>query len=152
MTTPLFETITTSLTAAINTITIANGYRQDLVAARPKTIDFSDVAPADGVVIIMHNGVERAPDGAAMMDEWLLDYVLFALALGSADSSNSYEEKCHNIFADINAKLKEDVNLGHADHVVDTVVGGYQVLNTDDGYSGIVIAVTVHCRHLFGAD
>ena len=50
--TPRIEYIAVNIATAINAITTENDFNQDLVAARPKRIDFSDVLPENGRVLV----------------------------------------------------------------------------------------------------
>lgn len=143
MSTPITENIAENIKDAINEITIANEFNQDLVAIRRKRTDFKDVAPEDGKVLIMMVEDERLenPTGAA---EWSQKFLLAALIIDSDGASASIETRMAQVRDDIRKKLMEDFKRGN--YAIDTINGPCAIFDNGEGFTGIVLETDVHYR------
>jgi len=140
---PITEYIAESLQAAINHITIAAGFHQTLVAIRRSRIDFRDVTPTDGHVLIMQVEDEQPgqPLGCA---EWIQKYLIACIVLDSDDETTSIEARQAQVRDDIRKKLME--NPDRNGHAIDTINGPCTPFDDEEGLMGIILETDVHYR------
>lgn len=144
MATPITENIAENIKAAINLITTANGFNQNLSALRRRRLDFSDVMPEDLKVLIIQaedEEPERKPVGA---NAWLQVYFLEAFVIDSDTATASIETRMSNVRDDIRKKLTEDVTRG--DNAVDTILRAATPFDDGEGFTGIELEIAVHYR------
>jgi len=92
MATPITEYIAENIKTAINAITVANGFNQDLVAIRRKRTDFHDVAPEDGKVLIMQVEDDELEKPMGLV-AWSQKFLITAIVLDSDNATDSIETK-----------------------------------------------------------
>src|SRR3972149_2606913 len=109
---PVIELIAENIFAAINEIKVVNGFSCDLTAVRPKMIDFSDVTPRDGTVLIYQEDEDRAENEGTLTNEWNQTFNIVSLVLQSDKSQTPMDIKINRVRADIQKKLMEDDSRG----------------------------------------
>ena len=144
MSVPIKELITLDIEAAINAITVANGFNQNLTAVRPRRNDFSDVSPVDGIVLIKQADEEKADNPANGTEEWYQPYALMAIVLDSDTATESIDTLLNTVAADIVKKLKEDPYRDS--NAIDTITLPATEFNDGQGFSGVAVGVAVQYR------
>lgn len=146
MSTPITEYIAENIKTAINAITTAKGFNQDLVAIRRKRTDFYDVAPEDGKVLIMQVEDDKLinPVGVA---EWSQKYLIITIVLDSDKATDSIETRMSKARDDIRKKLVEDTTRGG--YAIDTINGPATPFDDGEGFTGIILETDVHYRTQF---
>lgn len=141
MSTPITEYIAENIKTAINAITIAGGFNQNLTAIRKKRVDFLREVPDDGKVSIMQAEDENLinPAGCA---RWSQKFLITAIVLDSDKATDSIETRTSKVRDDIRKKLTEDTTRGgYAD---DTLVGPAVPLPDGESFTGIDLEFNVH--------
>jgi len=143
MATPITENIAHDIEGAINLITVANGFEQDLVAQRHKRVDFSDVMPENGKVLIVQCEEEKPDKVAVGCQEWLQIFALVAFVIES-DTGQNIEIRTSKVRDDIRKKLMEDpTRTGYA---IDTILRAATPFDDGEGFTGIEIEIACHYR------
>jgi len=145
MSKPITEYIAENIETAINAITEANGFNQDLTAVRRKRIDFKDITPKDGLVAIMQAGDEK-PEQPVSAADWIQKFFLAAFVIDSDKASDSIETRWAKVRDDIRKKLNEDIRRG--DYALDTIHIAAMPLD-DDEFTGILMELDVYYRTQF---
>lgn len=138
------ERIAEDIKAAINLITIANGFNQDLTALRRRRLDFSDVMPEDLKVLIIQAEDELPEQEAVGANEWLQVYFLEAFVIDSDTASTSIETRMSTVRDDIRKKLAEDTTRGG--YAIDTMLRAATPFDDGEGFTGIELEIAVHYR------
>ena len=143
MSTPITEYIAEDLKVAINAVTMANGFNQDLTAVRRSRTDLRNVPAGDGVVLIMQVEDEplEEPVGVA---SWVQKYLISAIVLDSDDASTSIETKMAKVRDDLRKKQVEDPTRGG--YAIDTINGPATPFDDGEGFTGITLETEVHYR------
>ena len=146
MSTPITEHIAENIKTAINEITIANSFNQDLTAIRRKRTDFYDVAPDDGKVLIMQVEDERLEQPAGVAS-WSQKFLITAIVIDSDKATSSIETRMAKVRDDIRKKLTEDTTRdGNA---IDTICGPAAPFDDGESFTGIVLEIDAHYRTQF---
>jgi len=142
---PIIEIIAQNILDAINQITTANGFHQDLSAYRPRRNDFADVVPQNGTVLVVQSDEEDV-EGAYGTDEWRQSFVLMAMVIDSdkATPQETIDTKINTIRADVQKKLAEDVTRGG--YAIDTINRGSALFADGPKFTGVAIVVEIHYR------
>ena len=146
--TPRIEYIAVNIAAAINAITVANEFNQTLVAVRPKRIDFSDVVPKNGRVLIAQIDQSPPADQAIQTQEYLQEFLCAAIVKDSDTAVTSIDTRLNQVAADIEKKLKEDRTRGG--YALNTVMAGSTKFDDGEAFTGIAVLVRVHYRTAWG--
>ena len=146
MSTPITEYIAENILAAINAITIANGFNQTLVAIRRKRTDFYDVAPETNKVLIMQVEDDELVKPAGLA-AWSQKFLITAIVLDSDDATDSIETKMSKVRDDIRKKLCEDTTRGG--YAIDTINRAAAPFDDGEGFTGIILETDVYYRTLF---
>ncbi len=141
MTTPINESIMLNVEALINTITIANGYNQDLTALRSKRVDYQFSPPENGVTLITWNG-DTEKDDTNFTDTWIMEISIFSIVAPSAESDD-IDPLFAQVSADIDKALKIDTQRNSL--AMDTRVISKQPQDSTIG-EGINIIVEIDYR------
>lgn len=144
MSTPIVEHIAANIKTAVDTITVSNGFNQDLVAVRPKRNDFSDILPEDGKVLIWQGDEERPEEAVISAETWIQPFALMAIVLDSDDAETSIDTRLNQVRADIQKKLKEDIRRGG--YAFDTEFLPSAKFDDGEGFSGIAVNIAVYYR------
>jgi hypothetical protein len=146
MSTPILENISVNIKAAINAITIVNGFNQDLTAVRPMRNDFKDVMPKDGVVLIKQINTDKPDEQAYSTVEWVQMYALMAIVLDGDDVSTTIDTRLNQVEADIQRKIREDPKRGN--NAIDTILLPSVEFFDGRGFTGISVNIAVKYRVL----
>lgn len=145
MSIPITEYIAENIKTAINAITMANEFNQDLVAIRRKRVDFQDVVPEDGKVLIMQIEDDK-PEQPAGWAAWWQKYLIVAIVIDSDKATDSIEMRMSKVRDDIRKKLVEDVTRGG--YARETING--PATPFDDGeFTGIIMEVDIQYNTRF---
>lgn len=144
MSTPVIEAIAVNIETAVNAITVANGFNQDLSAIRPKRVDFIDVAPKDLTVLIKQADEEQAKAQAVTTQEWEQPFVIMAIVLDSDDAATSIDTRINQVRADIQKKLMADPTRGG--NAIDTIILPSAEFDDGEGFTGIAVRIAVKYR------
>lgn len=147
MSTPIIESIAEDIKAAVNDITVENGFNQTLIAIRPRRNDFSDVSPDDLVVLIKQADPEVNENAAIDTGDWLQPFAIMAIVLDSDDASASIDTRRNQVRSDIEKKLTEDVTRGG--YAYDTVILPPAEFDDGEGFTGICVRIAVKYRTKF---
>ena len=104
MSTPIIEQIAVKIVEAVDAITVANGFNQDLTAVRPKRIHLESDLNADNTVIIEQESAERH----SMTTEeitWLQAFTLQAIVIDSDTADEAIDTRLNKVRADIEKQL-----------------------------------------------
>jgi hypothetical protein len=144
--TPRIEHIAVDIKSAVDAVTVANGFNQDLVAVRPRRNDFSDVTPENGKVLIWQSDEDKPgpEDQAYSTTEWMQPFLLIAFVLDSDSESASIDTRLNQVRADLQKKLREDVTRGG--YAIDTELLPSRTFDDGKGFSGIAVAFGVSYR------
>ncbi|MCE5185078.1 MAG: hypothetical protein LLF76_03015 [Planctomycetaceae bacterium] len=135
------EQIAEYLKDRVNEITIANGFHQNLTAIRPKNNEFSDVVPANGVVVIWQAD-EEAGEPTYGADGWMQPFILMGIVLGADEATQSLDTLLNHVKWDIRKKLAADRKCGG-------LVSGMNLnlpsrkFDDGKGFTGIAVPVMV---------
>ncbi len=144
MSTPIIEYITIDIETAINAITTANGFNQDLTAIRPKRNDFKDIIPKDLTVLIKQADEEEAESEIINIKKWLQPFVIMAIVIDSDDATASIDTRINQVRADIQKKLMEDYTRGG--YATDTIILPSAEFEGEKGFTGIAVNIAVKYR------
>lgn len=143
---PIIEQIAVKLEEAVNAITTANSFNQDLTAVRPKRLFLEDDLNSDRTVFIRQEAAVTDED-AETTDEitWLQGFLLSALVIDSDTETDSIDIRLNRIAADIFKQLLSDTyytlgGLAEAIHPRSTEVAAYMF---GQNYAGIDIRIDV---------
>jgi hypothetical protein len=139
MSTPILESIAVDIEAAVNAITVANGFNYTLTAIRPKTITYK-VTPNYDKVVVIKQGTRSPIGSASLVLSWEQIFELTCWVTESEIAVTSIETKTNQIVADIEKKLKEDVQRG--DNAYNTRLLGADPLEDEAG-TGAIVTVAV---------
>lgn len=114
---PIIELIVQDMVGAVNAVTLAAGYNQDLTAVRPKRQDLTDEGPAgDGTVVITHADpepdLEHSNAGFPERQAWRLNVTLVAYVIPSDDSTAALDTLINRVRADLERALLRDPTRG----------------------------------------
>jgi len=144
---PVVENIAVNIAAAINAITTANQFNQDLVAVRPKRLDFSDVMPENGKVLIVQEEDAALTSKVSLVEDLRQQFVLMAIVIDSDDATTSIDTRINQVRADIRKKLLEDGRRGG--NANRTLIVGSGKFSDARGFSGIAVVVDVEYRTVY---
>ncbi len=146
MSTPIVEQIAVKIEEAINAITEANGFNQDLTAVRPKRLFLDDDLNSDKTVFIRQEAASVVEDEQTS-DEitWLQGFIFSALVIDSDTATDSIDIRLNRIAADIIKQLMSDTyftlgGLSEGTFLRSTEVAAY-LMGQD--YAGIDIRIDV---------
>jgi hypothetical protein len=148
MANPVIETICTNIETAINAITTANSFQQDLNAVRPKRTDFRNEVWDDlDAIISMAEAEEVLP--TAMEKTWRQNFEILVFAIDSDDETDSIDTRLNKIHADIEKKLIADGTRGS--NAIDTNMTGRAPFRNDEtAMAGISVFFWVEYRTQIG--
>lgn len=144
MAVPIKEDIAVNILAAINAVTVANDFNQDLTGIRPRRNDFSDVMPTDKTVLIKQADINKPGEQAISTVEWNQRYSLSAIVIDDDDEADSIDTRLNQVEADIQKKLMEDPTRGG--NAIDTIILPSMEFYEVDGFTGIEINIVVKYR------
>lgn len=149
MSDPVVEKIAANIKAAINAITEANGFSQDLVAVRPTRLGFEDNAvPGDLKVVIVQEDPEEneelSAEGNPAMKAWTQPFALVCFVISSDTAVVGIDTRLNQVRSDVEKKLMEDVTRGG--QAIDTRLGGSMRFSEGPNASGIIVVVNVLYR------
>lgn len=144
MATPITESIAVNIATAINAITVANGFEQNLTAVRRRRLDFSDIKPEDLKVLIIQAEDELPDEEAVGSNEWLQVYFLEAFVIDSDSAATSIETRTSKVRDDIRKKLTEDTTRGG--YAIETMLRAAVPFDDGEGFTGIELEIAVHYR------
>ncbi len=142
MSIPVIEHIAEDIKTAIEGITEANGFNQDLTAIRPKRIVFANTIPDDLTVLIVQAD-ETEGESPVGTKEWIQAFIIMALVIDSDKATDSIDTRINKVRADVEKKLKEDPYRGG--HAIDTDIDSSLIFDVEE-FSGIEIRVLVTYR------
>ena len=147
MTTPVIENIAANIETTIDLITTGNGFNQTLIGHRTKRIDFADLTPENGTVLIVTEDEEDRVyllGGYGVM-EIGQNFALMAVVIDSDDASASIETRIHQVDADIKKKLRADPSRGG--YAIDTLImPSVKIAEDNLSFSGITVNIKVKYR------
>jgi hypothetical protein len=146
MSTPIIELIAANIEAAINAITVANGFNQNLVALRCKRNDFATITPGNGVVLIVQEGAEM-PAQCIGTETWIQTFSLMAIVIDSDTVATSIDTRLNQVAGDIVKKLRVDWTRGG--YAIDTNFDAPQLID-DPRFTGVTVAAKVEYRTKWG--
>ena len=144
MSNPVIENIALNILATVNSV-VTPTYNQTLVGVRPRAVDFSDVAPVDGKVLIVA-GEPRPGVDIAVNDtiEWIHPFALMALVIDPTGTATSIETRYHQVRSDLEKAMMIDVTRG--DYARMTKILPPFSFDFSDGITGISVAVEITYR------
>jgi hypothetical protein len=143
MSKPVIESIAENIETCINEITVANGFSQNLIAIRPRRLDFDGILLSDGKVTIWQGDHEAAAEPANMCSEWVVQFAVTALVIDSDEETDSIDIRLNTVASDIIKKLAEDVTRGG--FAIDTLFPSIAKIDTEEN-TGITVIAAVHYR------
>lgn len=144
MSDPIVDKIAQDLEARINEITTENGFSENLIALRPKRLDFENVTPTDKTVLIEQADETKPEEQPYSAIEWIQPFILWALVISSDKSTESINKRINRVRADIQKKLREDVTRGG--NAIDTILLPSAIFDDGEGFSGVAVAIAVQYR------
>ena len=144
MSVPVVENIAVNIEAAVNAITVANGFNQTLTALRPLRRDFEATPRNDGVVLIKQLDEDLAGEQPVPAMDYLQEFALVAYVTDSDAAATSIDTRLNQVKADLVKKLCEDRTRGG--YALDTIIRPAAEFNEGPGRTGVVVRVEVHDR------
>jgi len=141
MSAPIVENIGQFIESAINDITVANGYNQDLVATRKKRFFLGGEVFNDLNTFILQGKSDNKFEAIEETGPRLVrqEYLIWAVVLQSDKAENVIDTKLNQVRADIEKKLCEDYTCGGAAKQLDIV----SCEPTDTPECGVLITVEI---------
>lgn len=140
---PIVEQIAQEIAAVIDTVTTAGGYQQTLTAVRPAMLDWTDVTPDNGSVLLVYDDEEDTEQEALGTDERIQRFECVILIIDASGESVSHDTRCARAAADLRKALSEDRTRGGL--AIDTfLLSAY--FSRDLEFPGIVVPVQVQYR------
>ena len=143
MSTPVVEKIAVAIAADINAITTANGYNQDLVAVRPKKVDFES-AWDDLTVLISQDTAVKDGEMTNNLQQWRQTFFATAIVIDSDTAETSIDTRLNQVAADIQKKLMVDDSRGGK--AIETIIMGAVPFDDDEGLTGVNVVFDVQYR------
>lgn len=146
MSDPIIEAIAVEITEAINAITVANGFNQDLAATRPTRLDFLDgEGQQDLTVLIVQQDPdedeESSTEGNPPAKAWIQPFWCIAYVIDSDNATDPIDSRKNKVRSDIEKKLRSDPTRdGNA---WDTRVRAPESFNLGPAATGIIVVVDV---------
>jgi len=149
MSDPVVELIAVDIQEAVDAITVANGFNQDLSCVRPTRLGFEgDAAPVNGKVVLVSEDPdedeENSGEGNAAIKAWTQPFVLIAFIIASDTSDTAIDTAINRARSDIEKKLMEDPTRGG--NAWDTRIRAPARFNEGPGATGIIVMVDVLYR------
>ncbi len=143
---PVVEHIAENVKAAINAVTIANGFNQDLTATRPTRLGFADgEGQKDLTVLVVQEDPdedeESSTEGNPPALAWIQPFWLIAYVLDSDSSTDAIDTRKNRVRSDIEKKLAEDRTRGG--NAWDTRIRAPESFVLGPAASGIIVIVDV---------
>lgn len=150
MSTPVIEHIALNIAAVVGSVTLANGYNQDLVAMRSRRLDFGDVAPQDGTVLIVQADPEPVEAEAIQTGEWTTPFLLQVCVVDSDRATLPIDTRCNQAASDLHRAMLLDA--GRGGWALDTTpLATLKITAEEDiGWTGIICPFAVRWRHAYG--
>jgi len=142
--TPILEHIALNIEAAVNAVTEANGFNQDLSAMRPKRNDFYAEAAVDKKVVVVAGGAELTDSHWLGASQWVQEFILVAFVIDSDEATASIDIRINQVVADLRKKLAATPNRGG--YALDTNPGDYIKFSDGEGVTGVAVAFDVLYR------
>ena len=113
MSTPVIEQIAVKIEEAVNAITTANGFNQDLTAVRPKRLHLEGDLNADLTVIIEQEAAEVSQISGDTIT-WSQGFTLQAIVVDSDTATEALDTRLNKVRSDIEKQLQSETykNLG----------------------------------------
>lgn len=108
---PIIELIAVDLLAAVNAVTVANGYYQTLTAVRPKRGDDDDAITGDLTVLIAQGDPEEL-EGAHGIRQLKQPFYIQVILIDSDDATTPIDTRINMVRSDIEKKLALDETRG----------------------------------------
>lgn len=108
MSTPIVEQIAVKLKDAVDAITAANGFSQDLTAVRPKRIHLEGDINTDLSVIIEQENLAEIETDSTTHIIWRQPFTLQAMVIDSDEATAAIDTRLNTVRSDIEKKLMED--------------------------------------------
>jgi len=143
MSTPIIEQIAVLIAADIDAITVANGYNQDLVAVRPKKVDFES-AWDDLTVLVSQDTTVKDGQMSNGMQQWRQTFFATAIVIDSDTATTAIDTRLNQVAADIQKILMADDTRGGK--AIDTIMIGSVSFDDDDGLTGVNVVFDVLYR------
>ena len=149
MSTPVVESIAEDIQDAVDAITIAAGFNQDLTAKRPIRLGLEGLAAeVDGTVVILQEepaeDEEISSQGNPPARGWRQPFWLAAYVIASDAVTTPIDTRLNQVRSDIEKKLRADPTRGG--YAIDTLIRAPIFFNEDEGCSGIVVVIEVRYR------
>ena len=149
MSTPVIESIAEDIATAVNAITVANGFHQDLTAKRPIRLGLEGLAAeTDGTVVILQEepseDEEASSQGNPPSRAWRQPFWLAAYVIASDAVTTPIDTRLNQVRSDIEKKLRADPTRGG--YAIDTIIRAPIFFNEDPGVTGIIVVIEVRYR------
>ena len=106
MSTPVIESIAEAIEAAVNAVTVANGFNYTLTAVRPKRIHLEGDLNADLTVIIEQDAEPEILELSNSSITYRQGFALQAIALDSDTSDEAIDTKLNKIRSDLEKQMR----------------------------------------------
>jgi len=144
MSVPVVENIALDIEAAVNAITEANGFNQDLTALRPRRRDFESTVAEDGVVLVKQLDEDLVGEQPVSVVDYRQEFALVVYVIDSDDAATSIDTRLNQVKADLIKKLCEDRTRGG--YAIDTIIQPAAEFKEGPGKTGVVVRLDVHYR------
>ena len=108
----ILEKAAANLEALIDTITTANGYNDNHRAIRSRRVDYSDINPLDGDVIIKQ-GQSVAVAGGIGVQDWTTTVELAAIVTDAESATAAIDIRRNRVVGDIIKAILIDTTRGY---------------------------------------
>jgi len=149
---PLVEDIAEDIRSTIATITIANGYKQDLLPLRPTSNDWRTGTPQiNGRVIIVQEDPDEdeatSTGGNSGLLGWIQPFALVCYVLASDKEETPIDTRTNRVRADLEKALTNgEASRTRGGRAIDTFVGPPQAFDANAGSTGIIVLIIVRYR------
>jgi hypothetical protein len=140
----IIEQIAEAVAGVVDTVTVANGYSQDLSALRPRRNDWADIAPVDGRVLVWQDDDEPLDASAITTTEFAQAFSLICMVLDGDAADTSIDTRLNAVKSDLRKAFAADHTLGGL--ALDVVPGGSSKFDDGQGFTGITVTFVVRYR------
>ena len=142
MSTPIIEYIAENIKTAVNAVTVAAGFNQDLIAVRPKRIDFA--TGWDDLTVLINQVESEELEAGCFTKQWRQFFLLAAIIIDSDEAIDSIDTRQNQVRADLEKKLTEAPTRGG--YAIDTAIRESTPFDDDEGVTGIAMRISVDYR------
>ncbi len=143
MATPIVEDISANLVAALELITVGNGYENTVTVERHKRTGND---PVDKLLVVHMDSSFRLIEDVINHHVWLQTYFIVGYVVEAEDSVVAIDTRINSLRSDVGKALMVDPQRNNL--AIDTIAGGVELFETPDSIEGFIAEWSVQYRTL----